>query len=216
MLKTRVKANALTNLTDARYFAAREVEWLGFSLEADSDDYIEPAVMKAIKEWVDGVKIVGEFNQPDLPTINSAIDLLEIDLLQLGSFVDYATLKAASEKLPVIQEVIIDADTSTDFIETILSQHDSLVTHFLFNFSKNQFSWQDIQAGKVISIEQLVDWTEQYSILLELNWSAKNVLPILDAAKPTGICLKGGAEEKVGYKSFDELDDILDEIEELV
>jgi phosphoribosylanthranilate isomerase len=61
MLKTQVKASSITNLTDARYFAAWEVKWLGFNLDANAEDYIEPVKMKAMKEWVDGVEVVAEF-----------------------------------------------------------------------------------------------------------------------------------------------------------
>jgi len=50
MLKIKVKASQITNLTDARYFAAWEVEWLGFNFDEGSAHYIPPVEMKAIKE----------------------------------------------------------------------------------------------------------------------------------------------------------------------
>ncbi len=61
MLKTLVKASNITNLTDARYFSALEVEWLGYHLEKGAETYIEPQNIIAIKEWVEGPKTVGEF-----------------------------------------------------------------------------------------------------------------------------------------------------------
>ena len=62
MLKTKIKANSITNLTDARYFAAWEVEWLGFNLNPGESIALQQ--VPAIKDWVDGVKIVGELSQP--------------------------------------------------------------------------------------------------------------------------------------------------------
>lgn len=216
MLITKVKASAITNLTDARYFAAKEVEWLGFNLESDTENYIEPKVMKAIKEWVDGVKIVGEFNLPDLPTIQSAIDLLAIDQLQVGPFADHNTLKQASEKVAVIQEVIIETTSDPDFIRSIFDQNQSYVQHFILNFSKNRISWENIKQGHPLAFDLLKEWNTEYNLLLDMDFNDENINEILESLKPTGICLKGGEEEKVGYKSFDELDDIFDEIEELV
>ena len=49
MLKTKVKASSITNLTDARYFAAWGVNWLGFDLRQGSDTYVQPQLVHAIK-----------------------------------------------------------------------------------------------------------------------------------------------------------------------
>jgi len=53
MLKTKVIASHVTNLTDARYFAARGVDFLLFDLD---DITIDAAV--EIKEWVEGPEIL--------------------------------------------------------------------------------------------------------------------------------------------------------------
>ena len=42
MLKKRVKAGSVTHLTDARYFAAWDVEFIGFCFDPESSDYISP------------------------------------------------------------------------------------------------------------------------------------------------------------------------------
>jgi phosphoribosylanthranilate isomerase len=47
-----IKASRVTNLTDARYFAARGASYIGFNLEEGTEDYLDPIYMKAIKEWL--------------------------------------------------------------------------------------------------------------------------------------------------------------------
>ncbi len=210
MLKTKVKASSITNLTDARYFAAWEVEWLGFNLEAGSEDYIEPKNMKAIKEWVDGVKIVGEFNLPDLETVKSAMEVLEIEQLQVGPFTDYNTLKSISELLPVMQEIVVEKDTSLDSLRPVFDQNADLVEVFILNFDKNGIDWAFIQQNLLDELKELM---QEHPILLSLNFDESNIDEILEELKPLGINVKGGEEEKVGYKSYDELDEIFEKIE---
>ena len=86
MLKIKVKAGSITNLTDARYFAAREVEWLGFPI-GSGEGLIEPAKVKAIAEWVDGVKIVGEFSFSTPAEIISLGQQIGLDAVQVGMFI---------------------------------------------------------------------------------------------------------------------------------
>jgi len=107
MLKTRVKASQITNLTDARYFAAWEVEWLGFNFDKGSENYIQPQVMKAIKEWVEGPKMVGEFSFSSAEDIRIAKEMLELDMVQVGMFVEEETFKAL-DGIPVIKEIFIE------------------------------------------------------------------------------------------------------------
>jgi phosphoribosylanthranilate isomerase len=213
MLKTKVKASSITNLTDARYFAAWEVEWLGFNLEAGSEDHIEPKNMNAIKEWVDGVKIVGEFNLPDLETVKSAIEVLEIEQAQVGPFTDYNTLKSISELLPVMQEIVVEKDTSLDSLRPIFDQNADMVEVFILNFDKNGIDWAFIRQNLLEELKELI---QEHPILLSLNFDEKNIDSILEELQPLGINVKGGEEEKVGYKSYDELDEIFEKIEVLV
>ena len=77
MLKIKVKASSIANLTDARYFAARGVEWLGFPLGGGGDG-LDLATVKAMSEWVDGVVFVGEFNLSTADEIRRVSSLLEM------------------------------------------------------------------------------------------------------------------------------------------
>lgn len=68
MLKTKVIADNILNLTDARYFAALGVDYLSFKLGSISfDNIIE------IKKWVEGVQILIDINQAISPSILESI-----------------------------------------------------------------------------------------------------------------------------------------------
>lgn len=137
MLKTKVKASAVTNLTDARYFAAWEVEWLGFNLDTGAADYIPPANMEAIREWVDGVKILGEFNLQATDEILGAVDMLKLDAVQVGMFADLQTLKALHEaEVPVIQEMVVQDLSELNAIETQMKANEDQVQYFVLDFAK--------------------------------------------------------------------------------
>ena len=100
----KIKASSINNLTDARYFAAWNVEWLGFSLQAGSSNYTRPQDVKEIKEWLVGPKIVGEFGiGQSAEEIKTSVELLNLDAVQLNMFTENEIAKNL-EGLTVIKE----------------------------------------------------------------------------------------------------------------
>ena len=207
MLKTRIKASQVTNLTDARYFAAREVEWLGFNLDAGTENFIHPQNIKAIKEWLEGPKIVGEFGMQDSKEIKAAIDFLGLDVIQVGMYADTGSL--AFQDITIIKEIIIEKDTDYYDLRSTLESDSANVDIFLLNYSKNKLSWSSI-ASKQNALKELCD---RFKIILSIDFELDQLNEMLKKVQIQGLSLKGGAEEKVGYKSFDELDEIIDALE---
>ncbi len=215
MLKTKVKANSITNLTDARYFAAWEVEWLGFNLDTGTQTTVLPQFVNAVKEWVDGVKIVGEFGMQSGEEIHTAIEMMNLDAVQIGMFTgvnDIINLKDT----PIIKEIVIDESLSEKALKEILNQFAPFCESFLLNFDKTGISWEDLKNSKYMDFNYLKGICLKYPILFSLDVNAENIEAILESLKPIGINLKGGEEEKIGFKSFDELDEIFEAIEILV
>lgn len=213
MLRTKVKASSVTNLTDARYFAAWETEWLGFNLNTGSEYYIQPNTMKAIKEWVDSVKVVGEFDLQEAEEILAAADMLELDAVQVGTFSSQETLQALYEQeVPVIKEVVVQDTGEFGAITAQLQAQEVWVSHFLFDFQKNGITWPDLLED---GLPELKDIAQTYPILVAMDVSAEQLETMLEELPINGISVRGGAEEKVGYKSFDELDDLFEAIEVL-
>jgi len=216
MLKTRVKASQITNLTDARYFAAWEVEWLGFNFDKGSENYIQPQVMKAIKEWVEGPKLVGEFSFASAEDIRIAKEMLELDMVQVGMFVGEEVLKGL-EGVPVIKEIVFHDEMTLEDLENHLQQFEPYLEFFLLNFDKNGITWEMIKNGQAkISPDDLLKISQKHKMILSINFSGSTLSEILLLEGLVGINVVGGEEEKVGVKSFDELDEIFETLEILI
>lgn len=213
MLKTKVKASSVTNLTDARYFAAWETEWLGFNLNTGSEYYIQPNTMKAIKEWVDGVKVVGEFDLQEAEEILAAADMLELDVVQVGTFSTQETLQALHEQeVPIIKEVVVQDTGEFGAIAAQLQAQEAWVSYFLFDFQKSGITWPALLED---GLAELKDLAQTYPVLVAMDVDGEQLNAMLEELPVKGISVRGGAEEKVGYKSFDELDELFEAIEVL-
>ncbi|MCB0588955.1 MAG: N-(5'-phosphoribosyl)anthranilate isomerase, partial [Phaeodactylibacter sp.] len=135
MLKTKVKASSVTNLTDARYFAAWEIEWLGFNFDPGSEAYIQPQAAQAIKEWIDGVKVAGEFGLQSFEEILTAVDMLELDGVQIGRFGSIETLKALHEnEVPILLETVVEDAGKLREAAAAFPQTAPYVEAFILNF----------------------------------------------------------------------------------
>jgi len=212
MQKTKIKASAVNNLTDARYFAAREVEWLGFRLSGDPETAISRLATKAVMEWIDGVKIVGEFDFTTAAEIEETHNLLHLDAVQVGMFTPVAELEVL-KNLTIIKEVVVEMGTTEAALLAHFLQYAHCCTFFLLDFTKAGINWAMLQAGTPISTDFLQRLFAEHKTILSLDFPAHEIQTVLEILRPEGLSLTGGAEERVGFKSFDELDEILDILE---
>ncbi len=207
MLKTNIKAGQITNLTDARYFAAWEVEWLGFNLEPNTESYIIPTEVAALKEWVEGPKIIGEFGMQSAEDIRAMVNTLELDAVQLGMFVGEDVLEKL-DGISVIKEIVIeDVSTLTTDVIFHIEKFESYTDTFLIILDKNNISYDDLDVTNRAFLQSI---TQTHNILLSIVVEANQLDDLLETIQPLGLHVKGGAEEKVGFKSFDDLDDIFE------
>ena len=216
MLKTKVKASSVTHLTDARYFAAWEVEWLGFNLSPGEENSVDPREVAAIREWVDGVQICAELNLPTAADLKAVVEMVQPDLIQVGMLTEIETLREWNGGLPVIKEIVVERDTDLAMIEELLETDHVAVACFLLNFAKGGVSWQDLEDSKPLSLSKLKDWATKYPILLEIELGEQVPSAVLEELPVQGFSVRGGAEEAVGYKSFDDLDDFFEDLEVLI
>ncbi len=210
MLKTRIKASSVTNLTDARYFAAWDVTWLGFCLDTAHPNYLDAMTINAIKEWVEGPTIVGEFGNQSSEEIVTAIESIGLEAVQLSSSQQLHELKLLTE-LPILLELHVD---TLDQLDSIISRgHELAEEVFLFVLKfTDQEALNQLNEDPSMS-QKLTDFCHLHPTLLDLEIAPQQIVPLIDNIKPYGLNFTGGAEEKVGYKSFEELDDLFEAIE---
>ena len=207
-----ISAGGIANLTDARYFAAREVHFLGFCLDDSSENYVQSAVVKAMKEWIEGPKIVGEFGLQSTEEILAAVENIGLDAVQLNMFA-LADKNALREKTIVIQEIVAEKTTRAGDFWQKIEQLGNESDYLYLDFEKNDITWNDLLRNPEISIELLQRACQKYNVFLGLKFLPAQLKTIVNVLQPAGIAVKGGEEEQVGVKSFDDLDEIFDAIE---
>ncbi len=205
MLTTKVKASQITNLTDARYFAAMGVDWLGFSLDPTATDHVPPKKMQEMTAWLEGPAIVGEFSMASAQTIRESFEILNLDFVQLGHFHNADTARAL-HGLPIIKEIIIENLEDVLQLNSTLIQLLPYTSIFLIDFSKNGLSIEN----QINVLQSLKQFSNAFPILLKLNDNFKSCSKIIETVEPLGISVTGGEEEAVGVKSFDELDELFE------
>lgn len=211
MLKNIVKAAEVSHLTDARYFAAWEVAYLGFSLGQGG---LSLAELEAIRGWVEGPKIVGEWAAASpLPTA-AELAAYRLDALQLSPLNNALEVATAAQAytLPIWVEYTPEPHSSIGDLQQFLAERAEFVKCFVLNFSKAGIHWQDLSSCSPISLSGLQELTASYTILLDIAGASPSriyqALPFLE-----GFSLRGGEEEKVGYKDFDALTDFFEDLE---
>lgn len=203
-LQTFVKISNITNLSDARYCAGMGVDQLGFSMDPQSPDYIEPALFADIRGWVAGVAIVGETTSTDPAEIEAMLQTYQPDWLQLG---DPALLPyMASFEKPLILRIDTDA-TPVAQLESVVRDGSATAEYILLE-SRNG---QPVDDAFMAIVDALAG---RYPILLGTGISADTIHALLARIPVRGIALRGGTEEQPGNKEFGELMDILEAIEE--
>lgn len=214
MSKLVIKASEIANLTDARYFSARDVEWLGFSLDSNSDNFLSLREAVAIKEWISGPGIVAEMGTNSNPDdLVQAIQYLKPDAVQIGPFFPIDALPELDTVI-LIRELIPDSlDQLDDYLHDF-REWKNAVHFFMLNLEKNAFSWQQLKKNKK-KFDAIKELCSTYKIVLSLVFDLNEISEIISQLKPYGLSFKGGAEEKVGIKSFDELDEIFDLLDDL-
>ena len=202
-LQTIVKISNVTNLSDARYCAGMGVDMLGFSMDEDAPEYVDPKKFEEIRSWVAGIKIVGETTTTDTEHIEQLLDTYQPDVLQ----VDEAALLPflSSFGKPLILRVDL-SQVTLDQLETLF-QTSSAGADFILLESRAPLHIDD-------DLKQMLQpLANRYPILLGTGISAQNVHDLLAELAVQGIALSGGEEERPGNKEFGELMDILEAIE---
>lgn len=109
-----LKFSSVTNLSDARYAAGMWADFIGFSFDPASPDYIEPARAKEIAGWINGPLVTGEFGNQPKEWIEDFIKGIPLHAIQLPA--GYEDLSVKDFNLPILLWV-------EDAVQTPMMEH---------------------------------------------------------------------------------------------
>jgi phosphoribosylanthranilate isomerase len=206
----KIKADGITNLTDARYFAAKEVAWLSFNFTEGAPDYINPSVAKAIAAWVEGVEVVGKWSSLSVSEINEWAKLLNINVIQIDNLL--TPLDTPPLQVAIIKRFVVSSWDNVEPLQAEMQRLQSLVVAYELDFEDTD--WQDLKNNTYsIRVQDLKKWSQDFKIIFKINIQPDEIESFKSEIQPYGLTVCGGEEEKVGVKSFDELDAFFDILE---
>lgn len=183
--KLQIKAGYISNLTDARYFAALGVQWLGFNFRKDELNALQLEDAKTIQNWITGPTIVAEFNKANADYIFEICHQLQTNFIQIP---EQANLTDLHQDYKIMQ-VCLDN-----------------------NYDKNQhaaFLRLDMH-----SVEQVnAALAHHKKIIFKINENIDLTKYIIKNTPLTSIEIQGSNETEVGIKSYEELNTLMDWLE---
>lgn len=193
-LKITVKVGSITNLSDARYCAGMGVDLLGFNAVEGRPDYINPIQFEELRGWFVGPKVVIEiYGVAEREAYETLLSNYQPDMIELSC---HELLKLRPHNTPLILSILPD------------QYHDQAAVLRDFK-SAIQFLQLPADCDKKL----LQEMVKQFQILLV---PADDVEPDINFLKENpgiGLALKGSVEEKAGYKSYDQLSLVLEQLE---
>lgn len=202
-----LKASSITNLSDARYFASYGINMIGFCFDPQSADFINPFKVKEISGWIEGPKIVGEFKNLSVEAINETIVSQNLHYAQIN-LAEISPEHTAINSVPLIIEITVVAETNFNEVAIQLEKIFRNGDLMLLNLTALSSLHEAVLNNFVKNI------CSRYPTLLDYNFSSENVSAIVQQFNPSGICLHGSHEEKIGTKSFEALDALMSAIQE--
>ena len=200
-LKTKVKINRITNLTDARYCSGMYVDVLGFSLEDGNPHYISPSQFQEITGWISGTDYAAEFTDSDAFTIEKQLsDYPGITWIESSDLDTLFQLKSLGKKLIY--------RTALDEVESILPK--------LALLNKDQIILHITSTENTLSIDNklVIDkLASKVSLFLGFGINPENASSLAEIPGLAGLALDGGDEIKPGLRDFDHLGSILENLE---
>ncbi|GMQ23992.1 hypothetical protein Aoki45_06740 [Algoriphagus sp. oki45] len=199
-LKTFVKINHITNLTDARYCSGMTVNLLGFCINPEDPNFVSPEEFEEITGWLSGVEYVGE-----------------------SSGLPDEELREKLAKYPGITWV------EHDRLNQLLSLSD-LGLSFIYKCNLDEINHLDQELKEKLgpksiylhltNIESAIEkqaeirrLSEKFQVILADGFNPNDVVEITEELPIYGISLNGGTEIKAGLRDFDQMAEILEALE---
>lgn len=192
----KAKVNGVFNLTDARYFAAGNVQYIGFCIDENEPSWCPPDKIREITSWLEGPAYVVEvFHAGTLTSLPAILAATGLSHVHLG---EGLSLENPDPDIVIFKDYLLENGAFGDMNKVTYPVIRSLLS--IEDITKNY-------------LPVLKETCSQFPCFLDVNWSDSDALfELAEASGAAGIILHGGDEEKTGLKSFDDLDGVLERL----
>ena len=195
-LKTRVKVSSVTNLSDARYCAGMGVDLIGFNVDPEHADYVDPVKFSEITSWISGVSFVLEYFGSDRSLLEDLAVEYDTNVVEIKST---RLLKYPLDDIKYILN-FNDESLNGGSLESYLKTNPA--DYYLYSSENNSSI-----------LEEVLSFSKQHKIIVSSGISVDNVDDILEENELFAIGLQGEEEEEPGFKDYDDLADMLEKLE---
>jgi len=170
----------IKHLTDARYFAAMEVDWMSLVLSADPLSFSK---WHTLRDWVAGVHLVAELGTED-------------EMLLAKTIID-----AKPNGIILYPEVLIDIPQNIQmFYETNIIDIDVISNGGFLILPYDRYH---------NALHKILELPPD-KVFVQSSWSVHELKTLLDAGYKGGICLTGGEEDHTGVRDYGVMDELLE------
>jgi phosphoribosylanthranilate isomerase len=194
MLKLRVKLGQVSNLSDARYAAGMGVEAIGFNIDKDNPNYLDAKMVTEIMQWVSGVKIVVETGG----ALPDGLEEYKFD------YVEVRHPDLLDDQAQYILKITVNKDNLYE-LESILAANANKVIYFVLIIAPPELA----ELGQELKV-----LAQTFPLFISSDFSPESLYYVLEVVQPEGIELKGGKEDKPGFKDYSGIADILELLEQ--
>lgn len=206
-MKTLLKAASISNLTDGRYFAAANAEWMGFVLDPSRAEALSIQLAMEFMGWLSGPRYVGEFGASSVVQINEAVDTLGLDSIEITEAID---LEGLSDKIEsVLFRLVPQKPFQITQVQAQIEVVKKYTAQFILDFSKAEIDWADLGDQEKSDLRK---FCQEHPVILNFPFSPENANEIVDAINPLGIEFRGSEEISTGMQLYTALDPVLESL----
>jgi phosphoribosylanthranilate isomerase len=203
MRPVQIIAADIEHLTDARYFAAHEVDFISFKHKSteNQESGLNHEEIMSISQWIEGPKIIVPCNEIE---IFNGLNV-EACFFESRQELDYTKelsglTRFKLRKIENFNTLITEGVSGTDMVIH--------ADHLILDFRVCGLPCDELLNGENLDFLQAI--AAATSLFIDVSCDIETLMKLINQINPEGIVIRGGAEERAGYKSFDELDELFE------
>lgn len=187
-LKTIVKVDKITNLSDARYCAGMGVDMLAFTVIEGQEGYLPPNLYQEIRGWVAGPSVVASlYGLNSSAIVSSILEHYAPEYLELS-------VQELRHLPPAINRQLILNIYNMEDLSGASAWHEKI-------------AYVQVKESDARLVNEI-----KFPALLEIQ-SVDSIQDLLDRFSVQGVSLSGSPELRPGFKDYGNLADVLEQLE---